>query len=147
MSAMVSQITSVSIVYSTVCSGADEGKHQNSASLALVRGIHWWPVNSPHKEPVTREMFPFDDVINIVCKLSQGWRQWNAFIVTNASGIWAPRLPWHPLRLVPMAPICPPAPWKSAEDPPTSVRYGGGSQNSRGIFENFKARSRCLRQG
>ena len=29
----------------------------------LVRGIHRWPVNSPHKEPVTRKMFQFDDVI------------------------------------------------------------------------------------
>ena len=38
-------------------------KHQSSASLAFVRGIHRWPVNSPHKGPVTREMFPFDDVI------------------------------------------------------------------------------------
>ena len=34
-----------------------------SASLAFVRGIHWWSVNSPHKGPVTRKMFPFDDVI------------------------------------------------------------------------------------
>ena len=38
-------------------------KHQSSASLAFVRWIHRWPVNSPHKGPVTRKMFPFDDVI------------------------------------------------------------------------------------
>ena len=63
MSAMASLITSVSIVYSTVCSGTDERKHQRSASLAFVRGIHRWPVGSPHKRPVTREMFPFGDVI------------------------------------------------------------------------------------
>ena len=63
MSAMVSQITGASIVYSTVCSGADQRKHQSSASLAFVRGIHRWPVNSSHKGPVTRKMFPFDDVI------------------------------------------------------------------------------------
>ena len=49
--------------YSTVYSGGDQRKHQNSSSLAFVRGIHRWPVNSPHKWPVTREMFPFDDVI------------------------------------------------------------------------------------
>ena len=42
---------------------ADQRKHQSSASLAFVRGIHRWPVNSPHKWPVTRKMFPFDDVI------------------------------------------------------------------------------------
>ena len=36
---------------------------QCSASLAFVRRIHRWPVNSPHEEPVTRKMFPFNDVI------------------------------------------------------------------------------------
>ena len=63
MSAMVSQITSPTIVYSTVYSGEDQRKHQSSASPAFVRGIHRWPVNSSHKRPVTRKMFPFDDVI------------------------------------------------------------------------------------
>ena len=43
--------------------GADKRKHQSSASLALMRRIHRWPVNSPHKGPVTRKMFPFDDII------------------------------------------------------------------------------------
>ena len=63
MSAMASQITSVSIVYSTVCSGLDQRKCQSSASLAIVGRNHRWPVNSPHKGPVTRKMFPFVDVI------------------------------------------------------------------------------------
>ena len=63
MTAMASQITSLAIVYSTVYSGADQWKHQSSASLVFVRGIHRWPVNSHHKGPVTRKMFPFDDVI------------------------------------------------------------------------------------
>ena len=63
MSMMASQITSLTSVYSTIYSGADQRTHQNSASLAFVRGIHRWPVNSPHKWPVTRKMFPFDDVI------------------------------------------------------------------------------------
>ena len=58
-----SQITSLMFVYSTVYSGADQRKHQNSVSLASVWGIHQWPVNSLHKWPVTRKMFPFDDVI------------------------------------------------------------------------------------
>ena len=49
----------------TVCSAADQRKHQSSASLGFVRGIHRWPVNSLHKGPVTRKMFPFDDVIMI----------------------------------------------------------------------------------
>ena len=63
MSLMASQITSLTIVYSTVYSGADQRKLQSSASLAFVRGIHRGPMNSPHKMPVTRKMFPFDDVI------------------------------------------------------------------------------------
>ena len=58
-----SQITSLAIVYSTVYSCPDQRKHQSSASLAFVGGIHQWTVNSPHKGPVTRKMFPFDDVI------------------------------------------------------------------------------------
>ena len=63
MGAIASQITSLTIVYSTVYSDADQRKHQSSASLAFVRGIHRGPVNSQHKWPVTRKMFPFDDVI------------------------------------------------------------------------------------
>ena len=63
MTTMASQITSLTVVYSAVYSDADQRKHQSSASLAFVQGIHRWPVNSPHKGPVTRKMFPFDDVI------------------------------------------------------------------------------------
>ena len=60
---MASQITSLMIVYSAVYSGIDQRKHQSSASLAFARGIHRSSVNSPHKGPVTRKMFPSDDVI------------------------------------------------------------------------------------
>ena len=63
MGAMAFQITSLTIVYSTIYSGTDQRKHQSSASLAFERGIHRCPVNSPHKGPVTRKMFPFNDVI------------------------------------------------------------------------------------
>ena len=62
--AMASQITSLTIVYSTVCSDADK-KNQSFVSLAFARGLHRWPVNSPHKWPAMRKMFPFDDVIMI----------------------------------------------------------------------------------
>ena len=54
MGAIASQITSLTIVYSTVYSDADQRKHQSSASLAFVREF---------TGPVTRKMFPFDDVI------------------------------------------------------------------------------------
>ena len=60
---ITSQITNLMIVYSIVYSDADQRKHQSSVSLAFVRWIHRGPVNSPHKWPVTRKMFPFDDVI------------------------------------------------------------------------------------
>ena len=63
MGTMASHITSLTIVYSTVYSYADQRKHQSSAPLAFVWEIHRSPVNSPHKWPVTRKMFPFDDVI------------------------------------------------------------------------------------
>ena len=63
MGAIPSQITSLTIVYSIVYLDADQIKHPNSASLAFVRGIHRGPMISPHKWPVTRKMFPFDDVI------------------------------------------------------------------------------------
>ena len=107
MSVMASQITSLTIV----CSGADQRKHQSSASLAFVRGIHRWPVNFSHKGPVTRKMFPFDDVImwvtnicavsndfvdpfdDVVMKLSTGLFQLilsrhNGTSKTDYSGSW-----------------------------------------------------------
>ena len=62
MSSIASQIPA-SRVFSTVYSSTDQWKYQSSASLAFVRGIHRWPVNPPHKRPVTWKMFPFDDVI------------------------------------------------------------------------------------
>ena len=55
MGAMASQITSITIVYSTIYS--DQRKYQSSASLVFVQGIHRLPVNSPHKWPETRKMF------------------------------------------------------------------------------------------
>ena len=64
MGTTASQITSLTIVYSTVYSDADQRKHQSSASLAFVRGIHRGSVNSPHKWQVTRKMFPIDDVMD-----------------------------------------------------------------------------------
>ena len=63
LGAVASQITSITIFYSTGYSGADQRKHQSSVSLAFVQGIHRGPVNSPHKWPVTRKVFPFNDII------------------------------------------------------------------------------------
>ena len=83
MRAMAPQITSVSIVCSTVYSDAYQIKYQSSASLAIVSGIHRWLVNCPHKGPVTRKKFSFDDVIVrdrvmhiCVSKPGQYWFKW-----------------------------------------------------------------------
>ena len=84
MGAITSQITSLTIVYSTVYSDADQRKHQSSASLAFVWGLHRGPVNSPHKWPVARKMFPFDDVIlrflpfisGIDIRYTSSWKAW-----------------------------------------------------------------------
>ena len=63
--------------------------HQSSASLAFVRGIHMWPVNSPHKGSVTRKMFPFDDVIMIM----PGNPLSNMILITPYS--FKPKRIWH----------------------------------------------------
>ena len=78
MDAVASQITSLTIV----CSGTDERKHQSSTSLAFVLGIHRWPVNSPHKWPVTRKRFPFDDVI-----MRAWWNSWYNYSKTLYNNI------------------------------------------------------------
>ena len=84
MSAMASQITSLTIVYSSVYSGADQRKHQSSASLAFVRGIHRWPVNSPHKRPVTRKIFASEDVIMYVSLIAICSRDNTVIFLLNA---------------------------------------------------------------
>ena len=75
MGTMASQITSLTIVYSTIYAGADRSKHQSSTSLAFVRGIHRGPVNSPHKWPVMWKLFPFDNVI---------MHKWLSLVTTDA---------------------------------------------------------------
>ena len=84
----------ISIVCSTVCSGADQRKHQSTASLAFVREIHRWPGNSPHKRTVTREMFPFDDVIML-----PAWREHHRYCRTTLSIMplgWISAITWAP---------------------------------------------------
>ena len=91
MGAIASQFTSLTIVYSTVWPGADQRKHQSSASLAFLRGIHRWPVNSPHKGPVTRKIFPFDYVIMRHRSLLGGLLSaFSCFVVE-----WFRTLKWH----------------------------------------------------
>ena len=64
MSAMASQITGISIVYTTVCLFRRRSKETPKLPVTgLCGGMHRWPVNSSHQRPVTRKIFPFDDVI------------------------------------------------------------------------------------
>ena len=96
MGANASQITSLTIVYSTVYSGADQRKHQSPASLDFVRRIHRRPVNSPHKWPVTRKMFPFDDVIMNSMSVSAIVTQSTA---RRVSLVWFPSEKYSPITL------------------------------------------------
>ena len=73
------QITSLTIVFSTVYSDADQRKHQSSASLAFVRGIHRGLVNSPHKWPVTRKMFQF---------MTSCYRQTQSHLLYHIHHLW-----------------------------------------------------------
>ena len=84
MGAVTSQITSLTIVYSTVYSDADQRKQQSSASLAFVRGIHRRPVNSPRKWPVTRKKLPFDDIIMTSLHY---WLALNYVLIYNKTGL------------------------------------------------------------
>ena len=115
MDTIASQITSLTIVYSTVYSGADQRKHQSSASLAFVWGIHRGPVNSPHKWPVRRKMFPFDDVIMTWyfskwnCSTRLLWTRYRTYISIGSVNSLAPYKrqaitgasdePWNQIRL------------------------------------------------
>ena len=69
LGSMASQSPASRLFTQLLVQGADQTKHQSSASLAFVRGIHWWLVNSPHKGPVMRKRFPFHDVIMCQSKI------------------------------------------------------------------------------
>ena len=84
MTTMASQITSLMNIYLIVYSDADQRKHQSSASQAFVRGNHRLPVNSPHKWPVTRKMFPFDDVIMEMASILSRVRWVNSLRLNDA---------------------------------------------------------------
>ena len=105
MGAMASQITSRTIVHLTVYSGADQRKYQSSTSLAFVWGIHRSPVNSHHKGPVTRKMFPFDVVIMAddtmpTCVASSWATEWiiqtyYSYLIANVSFLGCHSQPNH----------------------------------------------------
>ena len=83
MGTMASHITSPS--------GADQRRHQSSASLAFVRRIH----RRPRKWPVTRKMFPFDEVIMTAMSewLSQSSRNSRSFFIFWLHNLTPPLVP------------------------------------------------------
>ena len=102
MGTMASHIASLTIVYTTVYSGADQRKHESSTSLAFVWGINRGPVNSPHKWPVTRKVFPFDDVIMRLKRLVQcqcWWAQLQLIMISENVEMVIMRLRRFPSRL------------------------------------------------
>ena len=98
MSSIAYQITGVLVVLSTFCLGAYVRKHQSSASLVFARAIHWWPANFPQKGPVTRKMFPFDDVTMFTWEHLTDWelrsRPGPTFLTMAEQGLsyWEPTL-------------------------------------------------------
>ena len=87
MGAVASQTTGVSVVYSTVCSGGGQRKHQSSASLAFVRRIHRSPVNSPHKNQ-WRGALMFSLICALNKWLSKQW--WGGWFKTPSRPLWRP---------------------------------------------------------
>ena len=63
-------------------------KISNLASLAFVRGIHRRPVNSPHKWPVTRKIFPFDDVFMVKTTMWHQIQQRHHRLTSVTSSHW-----------------------------------------------------------
>ena len=116
MSAITSQITSLTIVYSIVYSDADQRKHQSSASLAFMWGIHRGLMNSPYKWPVTRKMFPFHDfIMKLPGDTTLSCRDINSSCWNKNSPIWAKSRPNisfidHRFRYGTFK-IIPPSPW------------------------------------
>ena len=110
---IASQITSLTIVYSILYTDADQRKHQSFSSLAFVRGIHRGPVNSPHKWPVTRKRFPFDDVImsEYIPRNMHTGRALLWFGIGRYYPYPSGLLPWHWVNLV-IAPVPMKQPWR-----------------------------------
>ena len=96
MQHLASHITSLRTVYSKVYSGADQRKHQSSMSLAFVRGIHHWPVNSPHKGPVMEKMFPFDGIIIKRCTKMKHYKYDQFLLIKLTISQWD----WNVIRYI-----------------------------------------------
>ena len=66
---VISNYRSFDCLFHSVC-GPTSKKHPSQALLAFLRGVHRWPVTSPHKGPVRRKKLPFADAIMKWCLTS-----------------------------------------------------------------------------
>ena len=98
MSTMMSKITHLMIVFSTVYSGADQRKYQNSVSLAIVREIHWWPVNSLHKGPGPC-------ITNVFATRRKNFSQWHPSFQRKLLSHWLKFLRHVAITLVIQGPV------------------------------------------
>ena len=84
---MASQITSKSTVYLIICSGQHQANIKTQLNWPFVRGIYWWPVNSPHKGPVTRKSLPFDAVMVFLPREFMLWKHKPEWTIVNRSSL------------------------------------------------------------
>ena len=93
MSTMASQITGVSFIYSSVCTGAEQIKHQISALLAFVRIIHRWPLNAPHKGSVMRKMLPWwrHQYLDVAHPMMTSWHEIPSVLLECPHNVWVLR--------------------------------------------------------
>ena len=90
MSAMATQIISLAIVYSRRRSK----KTSKLRVTGLCEKIHRWPVNFPHKGPVTQESFPFDDAIMQCTWYKFISRRYSLVLGTNLCHLFHVHLPF-----------------------------------------------------
>ena len=82
MTAMASQITSLTIVYLIVYSGTDQIKHQSSTSLAFVWGSHRGPATTSRVLSCISE-YPIDYLHMASCVLFVVFLQYSYDLITN----------------------------------------------------------------
>ena len=88
MTMMASQITSLTVVYSTVYSDVDQWKHQSSASLTFVWGIHWDRWIPRTKGQLRGKCFHLM-TSSCKCFASNNWTLWVSVIP------WLPSQEWY----------------------------------------------------
>ena len=99
MRVMASQITGVAIVYSTIYSGAYQRKHQSSASLAFVKGIHWWSLDHQQHERIPQYANPHISALSTYLSgsayFSKTLRSFSRYSFSVFNSLWTSRSRVH----------------------------------------------------